>query len=106
VVTAGYRRTGSGADQPGAWQALLSDTHLPRRIGVPERRPGDRFEAWARRWWIDDLARVDCECDPCSGSRRRPELAATDGEFVVVLMTPRRAGDGRAERHAGRFARR
>jgi hypothetical protein len=78
VVTADYWSTGSGEDQPGAWQALLSDTHLPGRIDVLERRPGARFEAWARRSWIHDLARVDCEC---SGSVRRPELVATDGDW-------------------------
>ena len=43
-----------------------------------------------RRWWIDDLALVDCECSPCSGTRQRRQLADTDGEFVVVLIT--RAG--------------
>ena len=48
------------------------------------------FEAWVRRWWIDDLALVDCECSPCSGTRQRRQMADTDGEFVVVLMT--RAG--------------
>ena len=87
MVTADYWTTSPGEDQPGEWQALLSETHLPWRVDVAESRPRDRFEAWARRWWIDDLALVDCKCEPCSGSRRRPELAATDGEFVVVLMT-------------------
>ncbi len=37
-------------------------------------------------WWIDDLALVDCECSPCSGTRQRRQLADTDGEFVVVLI--------------------
>jgi len=57
------------------------------RTGHRDDRP---FEAWIRRWWIDDLALVDCECGPCSGTRQRRQIADTDGEFVVVLMT--RAG--------------
>lgn len=78
-----YWTTGSGPDAPDRWQGVLSATHLPWRADVPQ----DGFTAWARRWWIDDLALVDCECGPCSGSRRGAELAATDGEFVVVLLT-------------------
>lgn len=87
VVTADYWTTGPGGDQPDEWQALLSATHLPWRVDVPASHREGRFHAWARRWWIDDLALVDCGCGPCSGSRRRTELAATDGAFVVVLFT-------------------
>lgn len=68
---------------PERWGPVLSETHLPWRANLPERS----FSAWARRCWIDDLALVDCRCAPCSGVRRREELEATDGEFVVVLMT-------------------
>jgi AraC family transcriptional activator of tynA and feaB len=87
VVAAEFWTAGPGDDGPDEWQALLSTTHLPWRVDVPQGRPDNAFEAWARRWWIDDLAMVDCRCGPCSGSRRRSELAVTDGEFVVVLMT-------------------
>jgi AraC family transcriptional activator of tynA and feaB len=84
-----YWTTGSSAradDRTAQWQEMLSATHLPWSVSVAaaEDRP---FEAWARRWWIDDLALVDCECSPCSGTRQRRHLADTDGEFVVVLMT-------------------
>ncbi|MGE3661239.1 MAG: helix-turn-helix domain-containing protein [Pseudonocardia sp.] len=64
------------------WQEILSATHLDWTVRV-DHRP---FDAWVRRWWIDDLALVDCECGPCSGTRRRRQIAATDGEFVVVLV--------------------
>lgn len=70
------------ADQ---WQDMLSTTHLPWSVTVP--RDGVAFEAAVRRWWIDDLALVDCTCGPCSGTRTRREISATDGEFVVVLIT-------------------
>ena len=83
--------TGSqaGDDLPDDWQRMLSATHLPWRVSIPAPdKPA--FEAWVRRCWIDDLALVDCECSPCSGTRQRREMAETDGEFVVVLIT--RAG--------------
>jgi AraC-like DNA-binding protein len=69
---------------------MLSATHLPWSVSVPDASDEPVFEAWVRRWWIDDLALVDCECGPCSGTRQRRHLADTDGEFVVVLIT--RAG--------------
>jgi AraC family transcriptional activator of tynA and feaB len=84
--------TGSQAtdDRPDHWQRMLSITHLPWRVSIPDAPDKPEFEAWVRRWWIDDLALVDCECSPCSGTRQRRQLADTDGEFVVVLIT--RAG--------------
>lgn len=69
------------------WRDMLSATHLPWAVAVPpdESSPAV-FEATVQRWWIDDLALVDCTCGPCSGSRTRREIAGTDGEFVVVLI--------------------
>jgi AraC family transcriptional activator of tynA and feaB len=92
----------SGADRVGDWQQMLSATHLPWTVSVRGEPDEPVFEAWVRRWWIDDLALVDCECGPCSGTRQRRQLADTDGEFVVVLIT--RAGretvsQGDAEAH-------
>lgn len=73
------------------WREMLSATHLPWSIAVPPPRSGrEVFEATVQRWWIDDLALVDCTCGPCSGSRTRRDIAGTDGEFVVVLIN--RAG--------------
>lgn len=77
----------AAADRPDQWQRMLSATHLPWAVSVPVQPPGALFEAWVRRWWIADLALVDCECGPCSGTRQRRQLADTDGEFVVVLIT-------------------
>lgn len=77
----------AAADRPHQWQRMLSATHLPWAVSVPVQPPGMLFEAWIRRWWIADLALVDCECGPCSGTRQRRQLAETDGEFVVVLIT-------------------
>ena len=79
----------SREERVGQWEDMLSTTHLPWSVQTG-RRDDRPFEAWIRRWWIDDLALVDCECGPCSGTRQRRQIADTDGEFVVVLMT--RAG--------------
>jgi AraC-like DNA-binding protein len=79
-----------GTDRTEDWQQMLSATHLPWSVSVPSAPDEPVFEAWVRRWWIDDLALVDCECGPCSGTRQRRQVAETDGEFVVVLIT--RAG--------------
>lgn len=72
----------SRGDVEGQWQEILSTTHLPWsvRVGVGP------FGAWVRRWWINDLALLDCECGPCSGTRQRRHIVDTDGEFVVVLI--------------------
>jgi len=77
-------RVAAAADE---WREILSATHLPWSVVVPTGDDDPGFAASARRLWIDDLALVDCECGPCSGSRTRRELNSTDGEFVVVLIT-------------------
>lgn len=76
----------NGVTDVEVWQQMLSTTHLPWSVAVPTV-DGPVFEASVRRWWIGDLALVDCQCGPCSGSRQRRELASTDGEFIVVLIT-------------------
>lgn len=70
-------------DSADAWERMLSATHLPWSVAPPPRE----FRATARRTRVDDLALVDCTCSPCSGRRSRRQIAGTDGEFVVVLMT-------------------
>jgi AraC family transcriptional regulator, positive regulator of tynA and feaB len=73
-------------DPVGQWQETLSATHLPWAVQISPSEEERPFEAWVRRWWIDDLALVDCGCSPCSGTRQRRQLADTNGEFVVVLI--------------------
>jgi AraC-like DNA-binding protein len=69
------------------WQEMLSATHLAWSVTIPRQDAHAAvFEASVRRWWIDDLALVNCRCGPCSGTRNRREMATTDGEFVVVLI--------------------
>ncbi|MFC4942985.1 helix-turn-helix domain-containing protein [Pseudonocardia sp. GCM10023141] len=87
-----YWATGQGPDSDRAedWREMLSATHLPWSTRVDHDADAPAFDAWVRRLWIDDLALIDCECGPCSGTRQRRHIAETDGEFVIVLMT--RAG--------------
>ncbi len=68
------------------WESLLSSTHLPWSVRVSAEVAPEPFRAAVRRRWIDDLALVDCECSPCSGVRGRSQIAATDGDHLVVLI--------------------
>lgn len=80
----------SGRDEAyAAWERMLSSTHLPWEITelVPDRETG--FGAQVRRRHLADLILVDCACDPSSGVRRGAEVARTDDEYLVMLMTLR-----------------
>jgi AraC family transcriptional regulator, positive regulator of tynA and feaB len=87
-------------DVPARWQQMLSATHLPWEVRSPAPEPGRIFHASVHRGWIEDLALVDCVCSPCSGTRQRHQLAATAGEFIVLLITrsgQETVGQGRTE---------
>lgn len=91
VATEDGRRPVVEADRVGAhetarWEELLSSTHLPWSVRVSGEVPASSFQAVVRRQWIDDLALVDCECSPCSGVRGRSQIAATEGDHLVILM--------------------
>ena len=77
--------THPSADRREAWGSVLDDTHLPWRLGAPVEGQS-RQEAWVRRTRFAGSAIVDCACDPCEGVREAREIAATDGEFVGVLI--------------------
>ncbi|MDT7600365.1 MAG: AraC family transcriptional regulator, positive regulator of tynA and feaB [Pseudonocardiales bacterium] len=74
-------------DRPERWAELLSETHVDMAVRVTST--GTDYRAVVRRQWIDDLALVDCECDPCSGTRGRSRIAASSQEYVAVLVTRR-----------------
>jgi AraC-like DNA-binding protein len=76
-----------GADRPERWAELLSATHVEMAVRVPEH--ATRYRAEVRRQWIDDLALVDCECDPCSGTRGRSRIAVSQRDYIAVLVTRR-----------------
>ncbi|MCW2689577.1 MAG: helix-turn-helix protein [Mycobacterium sp.] len=82
------RATDAGVtdDVATQWEQILSAAYLPWTVAIPEFPHPDVFRAWVRRWQIDDLVLVDCECGPCCGTRSRHQLADTEGEFVVVMI--------------------
>lgn len=78
----------SGRDEAyAAWERMLSTTHLPWKITELVPDPETGFGAQVRRRHLADLILVDCACDPSSGVRRGSELARTDDEYLVMLMT-------------------
>ncbi|MBB3086630.1 helix-turn-helix domain-containing protein [Geodermatophilus sabuli] len=71
------------ADRDDAFREVVSATHLPWSLTPGELVPGP---AGLVRYRVGDLALVDCRCGPCSGSRGRSQLAATDDDVVGVLF--------------------
>jgi AraC family transcriptional regulator, positive regulator of tynA and feaB len=80
-------RTSSRSDAYDAWTRMLSATHLPWSVTELSPDPPAGFSASARRRHLADLVLVECTCSPNAGARRRHEIAATDGEYLVMLMT-------------------
>lgn len=80
-------RTESLTDAHGAWSRMLSATHLPWSITELMPDPQTGFGASVRRRHLADLILVDCTCDPSHGVRRGHEIAQTDGDYLVMLMT-------------------
>src|SRR4051794_26081474 len=81
-----WRVGGSGAERSAQWQQIVSKTHLPWTVSVP-RHEADDYRGQMRRQWIDDLAAVDCECEPCAGRRGRQQIENTEGEYISVMNT-------------------
>ncbi|MEJ2870485.1 helix-turn-helix domain-containing protein [Actinomycetospora sp. OC33-EN08] len=72
------------------WQTMLSTTHLEDLcVAIAPDEKSRPFQARIERRWIDDLALVDTECDPCSGKRRRDPLADSGPDHVAVVITRR-----------------
>lgn len=77
--------TSSRSEAHDAWSEMVSATHLPWTITDVTARPC--FGATVRRRRLADLCLVECTCGPNGGVRRKHELAATDGEYLIMLMT-------------------
>ncbi|MEU6697840.1 helix-turn-helix domain-containing protein [Pseudonocardia sp. NPDC046786] len=73
-------------DMSDRWREIVTATHLPWSVQAGTARPDKTFRARVRRWWVDDLALVDAECERTRGVRSRTQIADTDGEFVVILF--------------------
>jgi AraC family transcriptional activator of tynA and feaB len=78
-------RTADRSEAHDAWSRVVSATHLPWTVTTVGSRPC--FSAVVRRRRLSDLELVECTCSPNGGVRRKHEIAVTDGEFLIVLMT-------------------
>ncbi|MCB1479245.1 MAG: helix-turn-helix domain-containing protein [Rhodobiaceae bacterium] len=88
-----------------AWRNALSHTHLNWNL-----RPAEEagFHAEIRERILDGIRVVECICDPCEGSRRKPELNRSNEAYFGVLFELSghevvRQGDREAELSAGDF---
>ncbi|RCK48334.1 hypothetical protein TH25_14855 [Thalassospira profundimaris] len=94
-----------GPAQFEAWRHALSSTHLDwDLLGSGE----DGFHADIRERVLDGIRVVECHCDPCEGSRRKPELRRSDDAYFGVLFELSgheliRQGDREAHLSAGDF---
>lgn len=82
-------RTHTRTEAYEAWSRMLSATHLPWSVTELDPDPQSGFGASVRRRHLADLVLVDCSCDPNAGVRASHEIAGTDGEYLVMLMTLR-----------------
>jgi AraC family transcriptional regulator, positive regulator of tynA and feaB len=76
-------------DRADGWRDVVDRTHLSWQVGDPVVDLGRPFDAAVRRSRFADVDLLECRCDPCSGSRGRFELGATDGESWAARLLPR-----------------
>ncbi|MFV0253732.1 MAG: helix-turn-helix domain-containing protein [Beutenbergiaceae bacterium] len=69
-----------------SWERMLSENHLEWSLDELFW-PEESFSAGVRRRALGDLILVDCACDPSTGHRGQGQVARTDGEYFVLLMT-------------------
>jgi AraC-like DNA-binding protein len=73
------------ADRDELWRHVINVTHLPWSLDTV-RDPAPVTETWVRRRPLGDLSLIDCRAGRCAGRRRDRDLAATDGEYIGVLL--------------------
>ncbi len=72
-------------ERADGWRQVVANTHLSWRVDPPAVVLGRPFEATVRRRRFADVDLLDCRCDPCSGSRGRPEIRSTGAPHIGVL---------------------
>lgn len=73
------------ARRPDRWGEILSMTHEPMAVSIPDETCKQGFTATVRRRWVDDVAVMASTSGPCSGVRTRKD-ASSSGEFVQVVL--------------------
>jgi AraC-like DNA-binding protein len=74
------------SDRQEEWERLVSITHVDMSVKLSDYLDGRAFQGQIRRQWINDFALVDCVCDPCSGTRTRSRIEASDADYVAILF--------------------
>lgn len=89
-----------------AWREALNASHLEWELAPPPAATG--YGARIRQRTLGEVRVVECRCDPCAGSRRRPQLGRDGGAYFGILFELRgreliRQGDAEAVLEAGDF---
>ncbi len=82
-ITAYARTVHDDADE---WESVLSDPWLPWALRIPPRPEASAFHAEVRRRRLNDVVVVDRASGPFGGARGARQIAATDGDFLVVRI--------------------
>ena len=98
-------RADQHATQFEAWRHALSRTHLEWDL---KSNDNEGFHAETRQRTLDGISVIECICDPCEGSRRKPQLRQSNDAYFGVLFELSgheliRQGDREAELSAGDF---
>ncbi len=78
-TTAGHRPSA----RFDAWRRALNRSHLEWALSPPTE---PAFHARVRQRMVDGVRVVDCHCDPCTGWRRPPQIAHSDGAYFGILF--------------------
>jgi AraC family transcriptional activator of tynA and feaB len=71
----------------GEWEDAVSASHVPMSVRISPHAARDRFFGRIQHRPLDDLSLVDYVSGPCTGSRGRGRISATDDDHVGVLIT-------------------
>ncbi|MGW6460269.1 helix-turn-helix domain-containing protein [Streptomyces sp. NPDC055078] len=89
-------------EEAGVWEGALSDPWLPWAVRVPTGSAPDAFRAEVRRHRLDDVMVVDRCSGAFSGVRGPRQIAATEGDFLVVRIV--RSGSELFRQDGGEWA--
>jgi len=74
-------------DRAEYFRTVVAETHLPWDLGAsPRHDERQEYKARVARQRLGRMVLLECEADPCLGTRGAHELDITEGEWVAVLM--------------------
>ena len=66
-----------------AWRQALNQSHLEWALAAPA---GPAFHVRIRQRELEGVRVVECHCDPCTGWRRPPQIARSEGAWFGILF--------------------